>query len=99
MCFKVLNPESIYQDWLLTVSSAFMESMNLFVLHENGESESISSDHRFSFTQRPVDTRFFVVPFKLLPQAMTKDFLRSISDNGLSLNLMWGSQRSVRISI
>jgi hypothetical protein len=66
-----------------------MESIDFFVLHENAESENISSDHRFPFNQRRVDNRFFGIPFKLLPQATTTVFLRSSSEKRHFLNLMW----------
>jgi hypothetical protein len=65
-------------DRLLEVFYTFMKSIDLFVLYENAESESISRDHHLTFTQRPVDNRFFVLPFKLLPKATTKIFLRQL---------------------
>ena len=40
--FSVKNIAAISQYWLLEVSYAFMENLDLFELHDNGECESIS---------------------------------------------------------
>jgi hypothetical protein len=55
-----------------------MESIDLYVLLENVECERISSEHSLPFSQRPVDNRFFGIPFKLLPQATKMFFFRHI---------------------
>ncbi|MGY8700646.1 MAG: 7TM-DISM domain-containing protein [bacterium] len=57
-------------------SPTLLGKVLLFVLRENVACESIPCDHRIPFTQRLMDNRFFVLPFKLLAQATTTVFLR-----------------------
>jgi hypothetical protein len=86
--FEVENPIAKPQERLLEIPFSFMESIDLFVVHENGEIVSISSGHRFSFAQRPLHNRNFVLPLELRPNSKTTVYLRVSTDNRLFLPLI-----------
>jgi len=86
--FEVENPVAKTQERLLEIPFSFMESIDLFVVHENGEVESVSSGHRFPFAQRPLHNRNFVLPLELRPNSKTTVYLRVSTDNRLFLPLI-----------
>ena len=86
--FEVENPIVKPQERLLEIPFSFMESIDLFVVHEDGEIVSISSGHRFSFAQRPLHNRNFVLPLELRPNSKTTVYLRVSTDNRLFLPLI-----------
>ena len=91
--FEVENPIAKPQERLLEIPFSFMESIDLFVVHENGEVESISSGHRFPFAQRPLHNRNFVLPLELRPNSKTTVYLRVSTDNRLFLPLiLWNKE-------
>ena len=70
-----------------------MEGIDLFVLHENAEVETISSGDRFPFAQRPLHNRNFVLPLELRPNSKTTVYLRVSTDNRLFLPLiLWNKE-------
>ncbi|MBT5793293.1 MAG: hypothetical protein HOI10_00325 [Deltaproteobacteria bacterium] len=86
--FQLENPAAETQERLLEIPLPFMKSIDLFVLHENGEIESISSGHRFPFAQRPLLDRNFILPLKLRPNSQTMVYLRVYADHRLILPLI-----------
>ena len=91
--FEVENPVAKTQERLLEIPFSFMESIDLFVVHENGEVESVSSGHRFPFAQRPLHNRNFVLPLELRPNSKTAVYLRVSTDNRLFLPLiLWNKE-------
>ncbi|MBC8259670.1 MAG: hypothetical protein H8E38_11675 [SAR324 cluster bacterium] len=91
--FQLNNPSAKTQVRLLEIPFSFMESIDLFVLHENWEIESISSGHRFPFKERPLQNRNFVLPLELRPNSKTNVYLRVSTDNRLFLPLiLWNKE-------
>ena len=66
-----------------------MESIDLFVLDENAECESIPSERSILFTQRPVDNRFLEFRLNYSHKQRRRSF-NSSSEKRNFLDLMWG---------
>src|SRR5690606_33998976 len=80
--------------WLLDISYAVLDELDLFVLQQDGALERFELGDKRPFHQRPIDHRNFVVPLNIPPHEEVTIFMRLKTTSSVQVPISLWEERA-----